>query len=141
VRYSADDFLKQLLATLNLDQQIIFYTSDHGQSLFATEHTELTHCHYADDPSTLPLGEFKVPLLVFTKDAKQMFPKLEDRVYSQEALFPTTLKLLGYDAKVYATYGATLWQGSKTEQVQSFVLDSGLKINIPKSALQPERAP
>lgn len=133
VHYSVDNFLETLLARPLKDKQIIFYTSDHGQSLFEQAQSPITHCHYSTDPKTLPLGEFKVPLMVFTQEAKSNFPKLENRLYAQEQIFPTTLQLFGYDQTVYKTYGPTLIQGSDLNHAESFILDSGLRINIPKT--------
>lgn len=135
LHYSVDYFLQGLLAKPLMDNQVIFYTSDHGQSLFEQEHSPLTHCHYASDPKELPLGEFKVPLMLFAHEAKANFPKLENRLYTQEQIFPSTLQLFGYDRAVYQTYGPTLMQGSKLDYAQSFVLDSGLRITIPKTEL------
>ena len=135
LHYSVDYFLQGLLAKPLNNKQVIFYTSDHGQSLFEQEHSPLTHCHYASEPKDLPLGEFKVPLMVFTGGAKTQFPKLANRLYAQEQIFPSTLQLLGYDPAVYQAYGPTLRQGSDLDYAQSFVLDSGLRISIPNSEL------
>ncbi len=135
LHYSVDYFLQGLLAKPLNNKQVIFYTSDHGQSLFEQEHSPLTHCHYASEPKDLPLGEFKVPLMVFTEGAKTQFPKLANRLYAQEQIFPSTLQLLGYDPAVYQAYGPTLRQGSDLDYAQSFVLDSGLRISIPNSEL------
>lgn len=132
VHYSVDTFLQNLLEKKNLDNKVIFYTSDHGQSLFSNDKSALTHCHYSDKPDSLPLDEFKVPLMVFTKDAKTYFPKLENRLYAQEQLFPSTLQILGYSGLIYNIYGPTLFQGSEAAYVEAFVLDSGVKVKIPK---------
>ncbi|TXH68995.1 MAG: hypothetical protein E6Q83_11805 [Thiothrix sp.] len=136
VEHSVDQFLQQLLNQPLKNNSVIFYTSDHGQSLFAHEDSVLTHCHFNKNPAALPLDEFKVPLMVFTAQAKKKFPKLPDHLYSQEQIFPSTLKLLGYEAQVYSHYGPTLWQGQTGKLAESYVLDSGLKIDIPKAALQ-----
>ena len=133
LHYSVDYFLQGLLTKPLTDDQVIFYTSDHGQSLFEQAHSPLTHCHYASDPQQLPLGEFKVPLMVFASEAKTKFPKLAQRLYAQEHIFPSTLQMFGYDPAVYQPYGPTLNQGSDLDYAQSFVLDSGLRINIPKT--------
>lgn len=135
LHYSVDYFLQGLLTKPLTDHQIIFYTSDHGQSLFEQEHSPLTHCHYASDPQQLPWSEFKVPLMVFANQAKAKFPKLSNRLYAQEQIFPSTLQLLGYEPAIYQAYGPTLMQGSDLDYAQSFILDSGLRITIPKSEL------
>ncbi|MFM2317867.1 MAG: hypothetical protein RLZZ215_488 [Pseudomonadota bacterium] len=136
LHYSVDYFLQGLLAKPLMEDQMIFYTSDHGQSLFEHAHSPLTHCHYASDPQQLPLGEFKVPLMVFAAEAKTQFPKLANRLYAQEQIFPSTLQLFGYDQTVYQAYGPTLQQGSRLDYAQSWVLDSGLGLKIPKAEFQ-----
>lgn len=141
VEHSVDQFLKQLLSKQSAGKSVVFYTSDHGQSLFAHGDQALTHCHFNTNPTALPLDEFKVPLMVFTADAKKSFPKFAERLYAQEQIFPSTLKLLGYNSEVYSVYGPTLWQGQKTKAAESFILDSGLKVSIPKTVLQAEAHP
>lgn len=135
VEYSVDTFLKQLITQLHPANSVIFYTSDHGQSLFVNSDTALTHCHFNSNVAALPLDEFKVPLIVFAKNAKESFPQLENRMYSQEQIFSTTLKLFGYASSIYSSYGPTLWQGQKSNLVESYILDSGLKVQIPEHAL------
>lgn len=141
VEYSVDSFLKQLITKPRPDNSVIFYTSDHGQSLFAHEHSVLTHCHFNTNPAALPVDEFKVPLMIFTAQAKKNFPKRADRLYAQEQIFPSTLKLFGYDTNIYSVYGPTLWQGQVSNLAESYVLDSGLKVAIPKTALQTDNKP
>lgn len=141
VEHSVDKFLKQLITQPRPDNSVIFYTSDHGQSLFTQEHSTLTHCHFNTNPAALPLDEFKVPLMVFTTEAKKNFPKHADRLYAQEQIFPSTLKLFGYHSKIYNVYGPTLWQGQVSNLAESYVLDSGLKVGIPKTALQTDIKP
>lgn len=136
IHYSVDFFLKNLLAKPLSNEQLIFYTSDHGQSLFEQANSPLTHCHYSDKPQDLPVGEFKVPLIVFSQAAKTNFPKLEDRLYTQEQIFPSTLKLMGYSRDIYAAYGPTLMQGSTLNYTESFILDSNVRLKMPKEALQ-----
>jgi glucan phosphoethanolaminetransferase (alkaline phosphatase superfamily) len=130
VNYGVDTFLQRLLAKPVSKEQVIFYTSDHGQSFFSVDDGALTHCHYNTNTAALPLDEFRVPLMVFAENAKQQFPKLENRLYAQEQLFPTTLELFGFDSKLVAKYGPTLLQGSKNSSAESFVLDSGLKVKV-----------
>lgn len=132
IRHTVDDFFRDLLETPLQAGQLIFYTADHGQSLFEKADSPLTHCHYNTDPTQLPRGEFKVPLLVFTPNAKTSFPSLENRLYTQEQIFPTTLALFGYSQAIQTAYGPTLLEGSKLGYTESFVLDSGLKITLPK---------
>lgn len=136
LHYSVDYFLQNLLAKPLHHEQLIFYTSDHGQSLFEQDHSPLTHCHYSDKPQDLPQGEFKVPLMLFAEAAKMKFPKLESRLYAQEQIFPSTLQFMGYGAEVYSTYGPTILQGSALDYAESFILDSNVRLKLPKAELQ-----
>lgn len=136
LHYSVDYFFQGLLAKPLQANQVIFYTSDHGQSLFEKQNSPITHCHYADDPKELPLGEFKVPLMIFSPEAKSKFPKLENRLYAQAQIFPSTLQLFGYDKSIYAAHGPTLMQGSELDYSEAYILDSEMKIKIPKTELK-----
>ena len=117
LRYSVDDFLKQLMSGRELDQQIVFYTSDHGQSLYQND-DPLTHCHEGKEA---PMDEFKVPLMVFSKGINKKINKLGDRVYAQEQLFSTTLSLMGYSKKLLTPYGPSLFEGN---------INDNIKVNI-----------
>ncbi|MEZ5476857.1 MAG: sulfatase-like hydrolase/transferase [Thiolinea sp.] len=130
LRFTVDDFFHELLQQPLQPDQLIFYTADHGQSLFEKPDSPLTHCHYATDPQQLPRGEFRVPMLVFTPDAKQQFARQPGRVYAQEQLFATTLQWFGYDRTVYGQHGPTLYEGDERAYAESFMLDSGLKIRF-----------
>ncbi|WP_298609946.1 sulfatase-like hydrolase/transferase [uncultured Thiothrix sp.] len=136
IEHSVDRFLKQLISQQRPDNSVIFYTSDHGQSLFTHDNSALTHCHFNTNPAALPLDEFKVPLMVFAAQAKKHFPKHTNRLYAQEQIFSSTLKLFGYDSKIFNAYGPTLWQGQVSTIAESYILDSGLKVSIPKDELQ-----
>ncbi|MEZ5537532.1 MAG: sulfatase-like hydrolase/transferase [Thiolinea sp.] len=135
LRHSVDDFTHSWQPQQLTDEQIVFYTSDHGQSLFEHDDT-LTHCHYAADPQQLPQGEFRVPLLVFTPQAKQKFSSNQHHLYSQQQLFSTTLRLFGYPESVYRKHGPTLFEGNPELVAESFVLDSGLKIRLTPAMLR-----
>ncbi|MEZ5449781.1 MAG: sulfatase-like hydrolase/transferase [Thiolinea sp.] len=132
LRYTVDDFFRDLSQQPLQADQLIFYTSDHGQSLFEQADSPLTHCHFAQDPQQLPQGEFRVPLFVLTPTAKQQFSPQAGRNYAQEQLFATTLQLFGYDREVYGRHGPTLYEGDVRPYAESFVLDSGLKIRFDK---------
>ena len=109
IRFAVDDFLSQLTKGRKMNQQIIFYTSDHGQSLYQNN-DPLTHCHEGNAP--FPMDEFKVPLMVFAEGIKnnvQLLP--EGKINAQAQLFPTTLNLLGYSGKTVSKYGPTLSEG------------------------------
>lgn len=132
LRYTVDDFFHGLLADGLNNDQLIFYTADHGQSLFEKGDSPLTHCHYSTDMHDLPHGEFRVPLLVFTPEAKLKFNRQSSRTYTQEQMFATTLKLLGYGKPIYKKYGPTLFTGDARPYTESFILDSGFKIRFPQ---------
>lgn len=115
LRYSVDDFLKELTNGRDLNQQIVFYTSDHGQSLFQND-DPLTHCH--EGQKAPPMDEFKVPLMVFSKGISHKLKKLDMKNNAQEQLFPTTLNLMGYSGDVLTQYGPTLFEGAEPETIK-----------------------
>lgn len=116
VRWSVDSFLASLLDGLDLDDQLVFFTADHGQSIL--EGSPITHCT-KDDP---PVSQANVPLFLLGPVAEQLF---EGRVavdeYSQFQLFPSTLAALGYGRDVVAEYGTPFWEGAaRAEQPRYF---------------------
>lgn len=106
VRWSVDAFLASLLEGQSLENQLVFYTADHGQSIL--EGSPITHCT-KDDP---PVSQANVPLLLLGPVAEGLFPDavaVDD--YSQFQLFPSTLAALGYDRNVVDKYGRPFWDG------------------------------
>jgi len=93
--WNVDFFFKLLLDRLNLKDTIIFYTSDHGQSIIPENKPGMaTHCD-ARSPS---LEEGIVPFLLFGNEVESMFdsgPYLD--AYSHFQIFPTTVRLFGFD--------------------------------------------
>lgn len=132
LRYSVDEFMRNLLMKPLESGQLLFYTADHGQSLFELKDSPQTHCHYSKDPKTLPTGEFKVPLMILSPDAQSTFLTKKNRGYAQEQIFPSSLEMFGYSKAIYSKYGPTLFEGSEQDYMESFVMDSGLRITIPK---------
>jgi len=130
VHYATDHFLQKIFNKKIAEEQIIFYTSDHGQSLFHNMDDDLTHCHTARDFKTLPLGEFKVPLMVFAKNAKELFKLDNAKHYNQQQLFSTTLKIMGYEKSLFEKYSPTLYEGSDLPFSESYVLDTGKRIKF-----------
>jgi glucan phosphoethanolaminetransferase (alkaline phosphatase superfamily) len=126
IRFSVDEFLQSLTENRDLNEQAIIYTSDHGQTLFHNE-DPLTHCHSGRD---MPEDEFKVPLMIFTKNAREKFRKPVHNVTAQEQLFPTTLSLMGYPESTYASYGPSLNEGAKPDSITSFIMLTGSKIKL-----------
>jgi glucan phosphoethanolaminetransferase (alkaline phosphatase superfamily) len=130
IRYAVDDFLRELTQNRALDDQIIFYTSDHGQSLYQNN-DPLTHCHSGEGRNAkLPIDEFKVPLMIFTKDAKLKLPNSQRKNMAQEQLFPTTLKLMGYSDAIHQAYGPSLYDDIEFGSRKSYVLTSGTVVNF-----------
>ncbi len=126
IRYTVDSFLKQLTYKGIDSDQIVFYTSDHGQSLFYNN-DPLTHCHSEDD---LPKDEFKVPLMVFSKNVRdKLWINSASRV-SQEQIFPTTLKMMGYSDKLYLSYGDPLDENNNIATRKSYILDTGKLVDF-----------
>ena len=124
IRFSVDGFLRSLVENRDLDGKVILYTSDHGQTLFYNE-DPLTHCHSGRE---MPMDEYKVPLMVFTKGAREKFRKPVKNITAQEQLFPTTLALMGYPEDIYNSYGPLLDEGAKADSIESFIMLTGKKI-------------
>ena len=83
IRFSVDGFLKNLLENRDLDGKLILYTSDHGQTLFYND-DPLTHCHSGRE---MPMDEYKVPLLVFAKGAREKFVKPDKKLQLKNNYF------------------------------------------------------
>ena len=124
LRFTVDDFLHNLVSKRALDDQIIFYTADHGQTLFHND-DPLTHCHSGDD---VPMVEFKVPLMAFSSDIKNKTKDLGVNKATQEQLFPTTLELMGYGDDISKVYGPTLSEGVSAETIEVNVGNTGKRL-------------
>lgn len=128
LRFSVDEFLQKLTAKSTQEDEIIFYTSDHGQMLYLNDNP-LTHCHeWQDDMKGLPMDEFKVPLIVFSKSIKDRLQKPQQKQMAQEQIFPTTLALMGYGQKVTNNYGPTLFEGAEEGSVKVNIMMTGRQI-------------
>lgn len=98
LRWSVDEFFRALLASVDLSDTLIVYTSDHGQSLLEGGY-KLTHC----STGTVHPGEGIVPLLTFASDngfgqalktaARNHFGRA-----THFQIFPTLLLAMGYEA-------------------------------------------
>ena len=114
--WSVDGFLETLLADVNLDDTVVLYTSDHGQS-FKEGNGLSTHADRSDPPPT----QANVPLVGWGRLFATRFP---DGVMHARGradhfqLFPTMLVLMGYDeAEVTSRYGQPLWGPPPTARV------------------------
>jgi len=102
-----DLYMDLLYNTLDLNNSIVFYTSDHGQDILETKNRITTHCNTTD----IKRNEVTVPLLVLTKNAKNSFRVKPTKHYSQTEIFPTMLFFMGYPENIYADYGSILQKG------------------------------
>ncbi len=134
IYYGVDHFFSRLFDMGIENDAIFLYTSDHGQSLFHGKGDELTHCHTSHDLSKIPLDEFRVPLMVVGKGAKQSFSRKEKADYEQIMIFPTTLQLMGYDEEVYRKHGPTLFEGDDDGRYRAYIAGSGRLIEWPAPA-------
>jgi len=118
IHFTVDEYLKELVAKIDFSQNIVFYTSDHGQNILETpKQTLITHCN----GDYVVKNEVSVPLIIFTENAKEKFPVNKQNAYSQFQIFPTTLKLLGYDNSLVQNYGKTLYQSYSENEKRKFI--------------------
>jgi glucan phosphoethanolaminetransferase (alkaline phosphatase superfamily) len=107
VKWSVDRIFQRLFAELNLNDTVIIYTSDHGQSLVPGQ---LTHCTVENPDPRQGL----VPLFVIAGDEimRSRFAtaaKASVGHGSHFSIVPTALQLFGYnDADVASVYSDTL---------------------------------
>jgi len=121
IRNNTDRYLEEMLSKIDLTDTAIFYTSDHGQNILENDN-RIVHCN----KTNIVKNEVTVPLILFAKDAKKIFPVVEGKSYSQIQIFPTTLSLMGYTDTVIKKYGKTLWEGlSQIEKRKYFILYQG----------------
>jgi glucan phosphoethanolaminetransferase (alkaline phosphatase superfamily) len=120
IHYNTDIYLKALVEKIDLNDTVVFYTSDHGQNILETPNLTRTHCN----TETVVKHEVSVPLMVFQKKAKKVFKTDKQLFYSQIQLFPTTLALFGYDKEVVNKYGKTLFSGYSKNEEREFILSS-----------------
>ncbi len=120
VRWTVDEFFRQLLPVLAGQDYIIIYTSDHGQNIVEPNHPA-THC--ADESALMAEGI--VPLLILASSpdllarAQAAAVAKKDRATHFE-IFPTLLGLMGFDPQVVSgRWGPSLFD-PKTIQQQFF---------------------
>jgi len=120
---NVDLYLKEMLSKVDLSENIIFYTSDHGQNILEKESLTRLHCN----SETVVKNEVSVPLMVFHENAKQLFNSSENIVYSQIQMFPTTLSFLGYEKSLIDKYGKMLYEGYSNSEEREYILSSSLE--------------
>jgi lipid A ethanolaminephosphotransferase len=110
VLWNVGEFFRRLFAEADLSQAVVLYTSDHGQDLHERGNPGLnTHC----DSDPVP-EEGLVPLVVIQGEGLrtldwQAHLQANRNASSHYNLFPTLLKLMGYDGTaVSALYGRSL---------------------------------
>ena len=109
LRWNVDKFFGDLLATLDLTDTVIIYTSDHGQH-FASG--KLTHCT-VENPD---VRQGLVPLLALTQnkplaDRLKKAAQLNHARISHFAITPAVLQLMGFDpAAVASDFGPSLFE-------------------------------
>ncbi|AXO88311.1 sulfatase [Pseudomonas parafulva] len=108
--WNVGEFFRRLFAQADLSQAVLIYTSDHGQDLHERGNPGLnTHCD--SDPV---MEEGLVPLVVIQGQGVkaldwQAYLAQNRNASSHYNLFPTLLKLMGYDASAVAgAYGQAL---------------------------------
>ena len=96
LRWSVDDFWKQLVSRIKNKNVVVIYVSDHGQSLMEDPHYKRTHAGNKVEQSIVPLW-----LYAPDKVKKNLFENfgiewLENKNHlTQFEIFPTILKLMG----------------------------------------------
>ena len=103
IRWRVDNFFKQLCIKLSLfdrNDTIIIYTSDHGQSILKNNITATHNVIINPHPN-----QGVVPLLIFLPN-NNLFSrtKVLKNHYSHFQLFPTIIKLMGYDTVNYTLF-------------------------------------
>ncbi|MHC6225747.1 sulfatase-like hydrolase/transferase [Pseudomonas sp. X10] len=108
--WNVGEFFRRLFAEGDLSQAVVIYTSDHGQDLHERGNPGLnTHC--GSDPA---MEEGLVPLVVIQGQGLQTLDWQAHLAQNRNAsshynIFPTLLRLLGYDSSaITSLYGYAL---------------------------------
>ncbi|NAW85552.1 sulfatase-like hydrolase/transferase [Photobacterium halotolerans] len=98
IAWNVNGFFDRLLNSIDLDNTVVIYTSDHGQDLLEEGKGLLTHCNRNSGSAYQGM----VPMMVLTRH-----PQLRQRFESSLAenrhqlshfnVFPTVLEILGYE--------------------------------------------
>lgn len=125
IYYNVDAFFEHLLLDRSILQNtVILYTADHGQTLFEDNATWL-HCNYTPIEAT-------VPMLMIGKDLPIV--KTENYITSHSNILPTLLDLMNVPPdKRKFTYAPSLFSSSLNSSNNHYFLDGGLNvIEFPK---------
>lgn len=126
ILYNVNNFFERLLMNRDvLEDTVILYTSDHGQTLFENGVSWL-HCNYIPQEAIVPLiliGENVPPI---------------DTAYhaSHSNIFPTLLDLMGVpsDQRIHP-YAPSLFSGTMEQMTDRFFFDGSLRlIDFPDSS-------
>ncbi len=108
IRWGVDHFFQKLLTVVDLENTIIVYTSDHGQSILEGN-SVMTHCS-----SNPPATQAIVPLFLFgNKINRYFYGDISHLVNTRShfQIFSTLLNFMGYNSsEVEKNYGKNLWQ-------------------------------
>ena len=126
LHFNVDLYLKKMLEKIDLKESVVFYTSDHGQNILESEGLSRPHCNNEN----VVKNEVSVPLFLFSNNAKELFPKKEDKFYSQIQIFSTTLSFLGYPSNIVSAYGKTLKEGFSTSTEREYILSSSKESKV-----------
>jgi len=116
VRWSVDEFFRKLIPGLEGKDYLLFYISDHGQSL--DSHRGLLNPTPHNTPEHPPSEQAVTPMFMIASrpDGTALNPELVSRMLANRdrlshfQVFPTLLCFLGYDRKeINECYGATVF--------------------------------
>ena len=119
IKWTVDDFFKDLVKKLDGTNTLIIYTSDHGQNLMEDLTIKQTHCAKGLAPKgmgTVPLFFLAMNDAVAT-EIKGIYKQENMNHTSHFNVFGTILYLMGYDKKVInQEYGKTLLDNLEDEK-------------------------
>jgi glucan phosphoethanolaminetransferase (alkaline phosphatase superfamily) len=122
IRWSVDTFFSTLLKDGVPPDTLIFYTSDHGQSLSEGTRTT-THCNQG---AAANKGEAEVPLFAITGNSKwkAALSNAAEENYGRTShfeVFPTLLAAMGYDPTwISQRYGLSLLDRIPENRIRHF---------------------
>jgi glucan phosphoethanolaminetransferase (alkaline phosphatase superfamily) len=142
LRWAVDGFWEMLAPALDLDDTVVLYTSDHGQSI-QRERGVSSHADRVNPPAI----QANVPMLGWGRPLEERFSGGIDAVRNRTShfqLFPTMLMLMGFDEQdVTSRYGVPLW-GPPPEQrvfLSGDIFGRGVVFINPFDDSFPDRAP
>lgn len=110
LRWSVDDWLAKLVPEIDPSRSVIFYTSDHGQSIERGGEGTGTHGKVVDPP----LSQVSVPMLAFGSMVEEKLRPVVEAMHNKTShfqLFSSLLVMMGYpEAQTIARHGPPLWK-------------------------------